>query len=105
MWTLIGAILIAAAPSSDVPVLRADVRPDGRLEPSEWAGAREIGLEGMRWPAGRARDSFGAACAAPSAPGDRGDSFGAAVWCADQLSGVERSFRDVEGGLASRNDR
>ena len=56
MWTLIGAILIAAAPSSDVPVLCADVRPDGRLEPSEWAGAREVRLEGMRIRLGRRGD-------------------------------------------------
>lgn len=56
MWVLLGAILIAAGPSTEVPALGRDVRADGRLETSEWAGAREIRVQGMRVRLGRRGD-------------------------------------------------
>jgi len=39
--------LAATAPGT-VPALRRDVVPDGRIDPGEWTGAREIRVDGMR---------------------------------------------------------
>lgn len=56
MWALLGASLIAVAPSMDVPPLARDIVADGRIDPAEWAGAREVRLEGMRVRLGRRGD-------------------------------------------------
>ena len=56
MWALLGAVLIAGAPSTDVPALSHDIVADGRIDPAEWAGAREISVEGMRVRLGRRGD-------------------------------------------------
>lgn len=58
MWSpLLGALLIfLAAPVADVPSLAKDVRPDGRIDSAEWAGARGIRAEGMRIRLGRRGD-------------------------------------------------
>lgn len=58
MWSpLLGTLLISlAAPVADVPSLGKDVRPDGRIDSAEWAGAREIRAEGMRVRLGRRGD-------------------------------------------------
>jgi hypothetical protein len=39
-----------------LPVLAKDVRPDGKIDTAEWAGAREIRAEGMRVRLGRRGD-------------------------------------------------
>jgi|GEM_PF-391750 hypothetical protein len=56
MWALLGAALIAAAPSGDIPALGRDVVPDGRVDPAEWKGAREVKVDGMRVRLGRRGD-------------------------------------------------
>ena len=56
MWALLGATLIAAAPSTEVPALSRDVVADGRIDPAEWAGARQVSVEGMRVRLGRRGD-------------------------------------------------
>jgi hypothetical protein len=56
MWALIGATLLAAAAPAEVPGLTRDVRVDGRIEPAEWSGAREVRVEGMRLRLGRRGD-------------------------------------------------
>ena len=56
MWALLGASLIAATPSTNVPALARDVVADGRIDPAEWAGAREVRVEGMRVRLGRRGD-------------------------------------------------
>ena len=56
MWALLGASLIAAAPSTDVPALAGDVVADGHIDPVEWAGAREVRADGMRVRLGRRGD-------------------------------------------------
>jgi hypothetical protein len=70
VWSpLLGALLLSlAAPPSDVPALGKDVRPDGRIDSAEWAGAREIRAEGMRVRLGRRGDVL-AVAAELEAPG------------------------------------
>jgi hypothetical protein len=53
MWALLGVTLLAAAPAGDVPALSRDVVPDGRIDPAEWKGAREVRVDGMRVRLGR----------------------------------------------------
>jgi len=56
MWALLGASLIAATPSTNVPALARDVVADGRIDPAEWEGAREVSVEGLRVRLGRRGD-------------------------------------------------
>jgi hypothetical protein len=40
--------VLAATVPGTVPALRRDILPDGRIDPGEWTGAREIRVDGMR---------------------------------------------------------
>jgi len=48
MWALLGASLIAADPTTNLPALARDIVADGRIDPAEWEGAREVSVEGLR---------------------------------------------------------
>jgi len=40
--------VLVAIPPGTIPALSRDVVADGRIDPGEWAGAREVRVEGMR---------------------------------------------------------
>ena len=44
----LGREVLVATPPGSVPALARDVVADGRIDPAEWAGAREIRAGGMR---------------------------------------------------------
>jgi hypothetical protein len=81
VWSpLLGALLISLVPPpGELPVLARDVRPDGRIDSAEWAGAREVHAEGMRVRLGRRGDVLAVAveldgpgiCSLVLAAGDR----------------------------------
>ena len=57
MWPLLGVLLLAgAAAPVEVPALQKEVATDGRIEASEWAGAREVQADGLRVRLGRRGD-------------------------------------------------